>query len=59
MSIAGVSQIPAFYMNKVRKNIWPYVVAYHYKLDPEEVKSWDNDSILEALASLKVMGVIK
>jgi len=35
------------------------VVAHHYGQDPHEVMQWDNDSILEALAALKVMGVVK
>lgn len=59
MSFAGVSNIPARYVNKVKGNLWPYVVAKEYGLDPHIVSSWDNDSIIEALAALKVMGVIK
>lgn len=59
MSFAGVSNIPARYVNKVKGNLWSYVVAKEYSLDPNDVMSWDNDSILEALAALKVMGVIK
>ncbi len=59
MSFAGISNIPARYVNKVKKNLWPYLVAKEFGLDPQEVLSWDNDSILEALSALKVMGVIK
>ncbi|QDQ03152.1 hypothetical protein FOH38_23410 [Lysinibacillus fusiformis] len=59
MSLAGVSNIPALYVDKVKKNLWPYVVAKEFGLDPYIVMAWDNDSILDALASLKVMGVIK
>lgn len=59
MAFGGVSNIPSRYLNKVKKNLWPYIVAKEFKLDPQEVMSWDNDSILDALASLKVMGVIK
>lgn len=54
-----MNSIPSSYVDKVKKNIWPYVVAHHFGQDPDVVKSWDNDSILEALASLKVMGVVK
>lgn len=57
--LAGIKSIPAKYTQKVNQNVWPYVVAYHFGLDPDAVKGWDNDSILEALASLKIMGVIK
>ena len=59
LSFAGVSNIPARYVNKVKMNIWPYVVAKEFGLDPYVVMSWDNDSIIEALSSLKVMGVVK
>jgi len=59
MAFGGVSNIPSRYLNKVKKNLWPYIVAKEFKLDPHEVLSWDNDSILEALSALKVMGVIK
>ncbi len=59
LSFAGVSNIPARYVNKVKGNLWPYVVAKEYSLDPDVVMSWDNDSIIEALAALKEMGVIK
>lgn len=59
MNLAGVDAIPAFYIQKAKKNYWPNVVAYKFKLDPYIVKQWDNDSILEALAALKIMGAIK
>lgn len=59
MRLAGVNTIPAFYIQKAKKNLWPYLIAHEFKLDPDIVKQWDNDSILEALAALKVMGAIK
>lgn len=46
-------------MEKAKNNYWAYIVAKEYGLDPHVVASWDNDSIIEALAALKVMGAIK
>ncbi|MEC1303541.1 hypothetical protein [Lysinibacillus capsici] len=43
----------------MKSNLWPYIVAKEYGLDPQIVMSWDNESIIDALAALKVMGVIK
>ena len=51
--------MPASIRLKVEKNIKPYFVAYHYKLDPEEVLKWDNEAILKAFYALEKMGVIK
>ncbi|MEG0470783.1 MAG: hypothetical protein RR588_00455 [Solibacillus sp.] len=59
MQIEGVNSIPSLYLQRVATNQWPYVVAKEFGLDPHVVMSWDNDSILEALASLKWMGVFK
>ena len=59
MQLAGVNAIPASYIQKAKRNLWPYLVAHEFKLDPDVVKQWDNDSILDALAALKVMGAIK
>lgn len=59
LQLEDIQQIPTSYTKRVSKNKWPYVVAYHFRLDPHEVMTWDNDSILEALASLKVLGVVK
>ena len=58
-TLTGIQAIPKDVLNSVKKNLWPYVVAHHYGQDPHEVMQWDNDSILEALAALKVMGVVK
>ena len=51
--------IPSSIRNEVDKDFKPYVVAYHFKLDPDVVKSWDNDAILKAFYTIKRMGVIK
>ncbi|MGR6904728.1 hypothetical protein [Lysinibacillus sp. BSL11] len=59
MKFAGVKNIPARYIKKVKSNLWPYIVAKEYGLDPQSVMSWDNESIIDALAALKVMGAIK
>lgn len=59
MNLAGVDAIPASYIQRAKRNYWPNLVAYKFKLDPGVVKQWDNDSILDALAALKVMGAIK
>lgn len=57
--LEGVKSIPSFYTNRAKRFYWAHLVAYHYHLDPDIVKSWDNDAILEAVASLKIMGVVK
>lgn len=58
-NLTNLNNIPKKVVQKVKKNLWPYVVAQHYGLDPHVVMDWDSDSILEALAALKVMGAIK
>ncbi|MEO4053372.1 hypothetical protein [Solibacillus sp. CAU 1738] len=55
----GVQSIPAPLRSEVDKDLTPYVVAHHYSLDPDTVRSWDNDSIMKALYALKKIGVIK
>lgn len=59
MQIGGVHSIPSLYEDKARKKWWKYVIGYHYKINPHEVENWDNDTILETLASLKMLGVYK
>jgi len=54
-----VHSIPSLYVDKARKKWWKYVIGYHYKINPHEVENWDNDTILETLASLKMLGVYK
>lgn len=51
--------IPFSLRDEVERDLKPYTVAFHYKLDPDEVRSWDNDTILKALYALKKMGVLK
>lgn len=51
--------MPASIRSKVDGNLKPYVVAYHYKLDPEEVLMWDNEAVLKAFYALEKMGVLK
>lgn len=51
--------MPASIRSKVDRNLKPYVVAYHYKINPEEVLCWDNDRVLKAFYALEKMGVIQ
>lgn len=51
--------MPAPIRSKVERNLKPYVVAYHYKLNPEDVLMWDNEAVLKAFYALEKMGVIK
>jgi hypothetical protein len=54
-----VQSIPSSYEKKAGAKWWKYVIGYHYKTNPHNVEQWDNDTILETLASLKMLGVIK
>ena len=51
--------MPASIRYKVDRNLKPYVVAYHYKMNPDDVLAWDNESILKAFYALEKMGAIK
>ena len=55
----GVHSIPSFIKKQVDADIKPYIVAYHYKLDPDEVRCWDNEAIAKAYYAIVRMGVIK
>ncbi len=59
LNLSGVQSIPSFYENEANKKWWKYVIGYHYKINPHHVEQWDNDTIIETLASLKMLGVIK
>lgn len=54
-----MQSIPSFYEKAAGEKWWKYAIGYHYKIDPHLVEQWDNDTILETLASLKMLGVIK
>ena len=51
--------IPFSIREAVDSDTKPYVVAYHYGLDPDIVQSWDNEAIVKAFYALKKIGVIK
>lgn len=54
-----MQSIPSFYEKEAEKKWWKYVIGFHYEINPHDVEQWDNDTILETLASLKMLGVIK
>lgn len=54
-----MQSIPSFYEKAAGEKWWKYTIGYHYKINPHSVEQWDNDTILETLASLKMLGVIK
>lgn len=56
---AGLQSIPPYLKKEVDSDTKPYVVAYHYKIDPDLVRSWDNESIVKAFYALVRIGVIK
>lgn len=51
--------VPNFIKKAVDADMKPYMVAYHFKLDPDVVRSWDNEAITRAFYALKQMGAIK
>ena len=55
----GVHSIPKFIKKSVDSDVKPFMVAYHYKQDPDVVRSWDNESIARAYYALVKMGVLK
>ena len=55
----GVHNVPSFIKNAVDSDMKPYIVAYHFKLDPDVVRSWDNEAIAKAYYSLIRLKVIQ
>lgn len=52
MALKGINDVDGRFINMASSFWWAYRIAFSFNLDPREVKQWDSDEVMEALAAI-------
>lgn len=54
-ALKSIENVRGRFLNNAKKYWWAHLIAYEYHRDPREVKNWDEEDILEALAYINMV----
>lgn len=54
MALTNVNDVSGRYISSASRFWWAYRIAFAWNLDPREVKQWDAEDVMEALAAIGI-----
>ncbi|TQK41970.1 hypothetical protein FB479_11671 [Brevibacillus sp. AG162] len=54
MGLTSIDDVGEAHIANARRFWWAYTIALSFPVSPQEVKEWDPDEILEALAAIRL-----
>lgn len=54
-ALERIESVDKRFIQKAAKFWWAHVIAAHYNISPQEVKTWDAEDVMESLAAIGIM----
>lgn len=54
-ALERIESVDKRFIQKAAKFWWAHIIAAHYNISPQEVKTWDAEDVMESLAAIGIM----
>lgn len=52
--LAGIESVDKRFIKRAARFWWAHIIAAHYNISPQEVKTWDAEDVMESLAAIGI-----